>query len=271
MKIMYFQEWPFEVQLQILIQCEDCELRLLRNMQELNYIFRYPHLERLFKERSEKYFSQYILNFRHEQENVTWEQFYIRISNFLNRLKTLTEYENEYNPIYLPKNNLLIEMKIYFDLYPNRPINRSNAYYALIHNQIDVLKWLVSKNVFPTVTSINAACALNCLETLKYLATIRTQEGLCIPTQRGADKACEIGKIQTVIWLEQYKILPSIGGANEAAKNNNIEILDWLYERNILPNKHGFLLAKKRELTSVILWFRDKGIYSEGEFMPINW
>lgn len=256
-----FHNLPHEVRLQLIIHTEEREFYILKSFHELNYIFKWPYLERIYEERTKKYYSRYIIGFK---ENIKWEEFYKRIYQFI---KKLSIYKKILDTKYLAQHNFLIEFKIYYELYPNIKIERINADKAVINNSLETLKWLISKDCYPYQKSVNTAAFLGNIQILKYLSTVNelfSQDTKILPTQTGADYAAANDQIDILIWLEKKGILPSIGGANEAAKNGRIKILNWLYDRKILPNAHGIRLAEKREQIKVIEWMKEKKIYHNG-------
>jgi len=118
------------------------------------------------------------------------------------------------------KNKTYKNIYIYLhNLIPDSYIANSSTRY----NLFELLKWLVSKNIFPIQYYINEAAGNGFLESIKLLS--------------------------------QYNKNPDIDGVNIAACMGKIEILEWMYHKHkLLPSTRGIEIARRLGVNKTIEW-----------------
>ena len=128
-----------------------------------------PSSEDVYYERSKWWFGENLLQFR--ESNMTWKEFYNRISDFINK-------ENGDYYIYkLYKNGKLMEIKI--------------LYYMKIN---------------PSESEVNISAERGQLQVLKWAALLNPP---ILPNKNGALCAGENGYTEVVIWLVEKGIYPT--------------------------------------------------------------
>jgi len=130
---------------------------------------------------------------------------------------------------------------------PVLPTNES-VDYAIIHNQSQILTWLLSQNLRPTRAGITELIVNGDLKNLKMLI----KKKLVKPSRRIADTATRDGHLNIVQWLA-YKsppILPTQLAINAACLCQHFQVVEFLLLYSVFPNTSGCnYLAGHGELT----------------------
>lgn len=168
-------------------------------------------------------------------------------------------------------------------------------------NIIEVLNYLQTKNILPTVKSANFAVAtrntqleewlrehnivsddnsanfiiksnidysersenadIRKLEMLKYF---EKDEGI-LPNTEGANLAIKYKYYNILKWLSEKGILPNERGLDYAIGSNDKNLINWLVSLNINPTVKGANAAARNGDISMLNWIAEKGILPNSE------
>lgn len=188
--------------------------------------------ERLYKERSEKWFDEEILNFR--ETNMSWKEFYLRI----------TEINNEIQK--RKSNNLNLSREFILPILLQEYVAQDKLFeIKLLYN--------TGQEIYPFI--IKQAASLGYLDILQWISTLPE---VIIDSDRSWSKQNLTGKL-----LINYKI------ANEAAKNGNINVLNWLKDYDILPTEEGIKNGIQSGKKEIVKWTIENNILPIGNLKSL--
>ena len=108
----------------------------------------------------------------------------------------------------------------------------NDDYISIVRNgNLNVLKWLAEREIYPTTEAANNAVERNEYEILDWMMSPEID---IEPNVLGANFAAFRDNYRMLNYLEEHGILPDIRAARMA--KNNREMLEWLGMRGIRPN-----------------------------------
>ena len=136
-------------------------------------------------------------------------------------------------------------------IYPNEEgIEEASA------GHLDVIKWIVSLGVRPSVHAAGVAARYNQTDILDYYQSF----GI-LPPPNSADNASDQGSVESLDWLATRGILPSQRGIYAAISNGRINVLQWLIDHGYQPTRGWALQAARANNQESLNWLADHGIY----------
>ena len=195
--------------------------------------------ERLYKERSEKWFSEEVLAYK--ELNMTWQNFYKRIE-MMSKLdiKYIDQFEK------LIEKNQLMELKILQsrNKLPTFYISLQNLANAAIWFKHDnILNWFASLDppVYPNFQGANDAAALGRVDILKWLSSLNHP---VYADRYGAVRAAYNGHLDVLKFLSTQTppVYPDAHAVSSARGNGHTNIVEWLAS---VPPPYGPILAPR--------------------------
>lgn len=260
--------------------------------------------ETMYENRVKKFFDDDIQKFA--EPGMTWREFYQRISKMYEEFEKNILSNTVYMDILLEnycKENKLMELKIMSNIKrPNGrgvfPTPEVALYYAVVNNNVDLLKWLISEEIMPEKIDYDNALAKGkqdivniILSTnpnftpdidtayyalqegnLELLKTLYSDYGLIMNGQSLDDIIFELDNTEKILDIFKWHasipppdgpILPTFRAADNALRIENIDILEWLSEQNrpIYPKFEDIDLSELKNYT--IRWLQSKELIFE--------
>ncbi len=184
-------------------------------------------VERLYRERSERWFDDEVLSFK--EPDMSWQEFYKRVVKML-QIKQL-DIKKLHKLIEKSK---LMELKILQNrnkLPLSNMARNSLANIAAAIGNKEILYWFstLTPPILPNIGAAHRAATRGNLRALKMLM----DDFNIMPNRYVANAAAESGSLQILEWLSQLApplrpIYPDMDGATAAYKNDQYKVLKWL-------------------------------------------
>lgn len=127
--------------------------------------------------------------------------------------------------------NILEYIEQTCNLRPNQEVSK----WAISHNKLDVLQWVISHRLQSTKRdldpyfnqhAIDLAAGYGYLEILQYIF----HEVDLLPTQKGINLAAKHGRLDILQWMSnlEHPLFPNKTGIKWARKKNQYKVLEWL-------------------------------------------
>ncbi len=231
-----FDSLPLEAQIYVLRNLDDETFDQICSLDSMAYLCtEAPNAERVYQERSEKWFAKDILNLK--SKKMTWREFYERIIEFIDNKDAYIENINSIADDIRFDYNLEIKLLSTF----NPPIlpNDYNITQMVTRNY-EMLKWFESRGIFPKL-------------------------GWWAPTDNDIfKKALQYGEIEVIDWFLKKGYKPDVlNGINYIALYRPLEFAEFMKSKGYLPSKEAFRRATESADEERLNWLRQNGITDE--------
>lgn len=140
------------------------------------------------------------------------------------------------------------------------------ADFAAGRGNMEMLEWMVEREIYPTEEGMINAAVDRHLETIKWMVSRLGMK----PTSAVARAAAYYGhSIEILDYLEELGVIPNSECADDVIQQMNyfgsegasiIEILDWLAIRDIYPTQRGIFYAINSKRIDILKWLVDHNI-----------
>ena len=136
-------------------------------------------------------------------------------------------------------------------------LEQHTADVAAIDGSLDIVLWLQQKGIFPDIQYVDDIAGAGHLDILMLMA----QRSPIRVTQHAANVATSNGKLETLKWLyKTYGFLPNLEGINDSASGGHLNTLSWLEQYKLLPDQNGANKAAGNGHLDTVIWLEQRGI-----------
>ncbi len=224
-------------QIRILSFLEHREFEIVYNA--MNYT--YPNIERIYEERLLYNCNNHVMKLvfeEREQNKTTWKELYYRVIEVFKDY-----YSNKVNMYWLTRTNKLLELKIVCNeniFKHNMTLSIYDANQSCMrNNSLEILKWLQTKGLLPDQDGLLYAVCHQNINVLKWLLSICD---FYLPTQDLLHRVLAQGNLEICKLFYSYGIIPDNEGMRVVksyaliGSRKHLEILNWFRDINIIKN-----------------------------------
>ncbi len=199
--------------------------------------------EQLYKERSENFFPEELINVKYSHPKMDWKEFYNRLQNFTQVVQNNTvlpfltkeqlddnlddfyyPLDLQYNPNIYALQGKLLELDFYEVLGKLPEPLVVNYAGDMNNNSIPLLEWFEKKNILPTVNAFVLAAQKDNTKVLNWM------EEHSIPNlnyELGVDRAMVTNSLNSLKWFVKREYIPSIQSINIALIHDYFEVVQY--------------------------------------------
>lgn len=258
-----FNELPLECKIYVFRNADVSVFQKLFKLKELHYLTQTNQVERIYRERCEKWYPAYILKFK--PEDMKWKTFYNRMEKFL-PFCCMKEVASHITCPLTGIDECLIELKILYDLFvigeKDFIVPQDNIDYFAGKGKTHILEWFIKepREMMPTTTGAMRAACYNHINVLNLLGSYNIY-----PEEDHIPEIVSRGGFGALKWMHERNIhantIVSQRSANIAACRNRIDILEWLRQEHcILPTHLDVYICDVDKYKDVLNWFIEKDV-----------
>ncbi|AYV85955.1 MAG: hypothetical protein Solivirus2_26 [Solivirus sp.] len=209
-----------------------------------------PLLENIYEQKTRNEFSQALIDFK--PRDLIWGDFYKRLDKLFNLL-AIDDIENIV--IYYIEKHSLLELKILSELRGDDIFTIDDANLATERGFDDILRLLLSKNIYPESMSVDTAIENGCLNIILLLKFYRYNF-----TNEDLNLAYAYGQLELVKIFEEMGLQTDQRAYSLSAHNNRIDILEHLKRKNIPFSDDIANIALINNRLPLLQWALNNGI-----------